>query len=267
MSERLTGYQSAWREYALKAAMAIMVLTNPLVISLMPDPQALLLAAGLAMVFMATGLLPSTGLQQSSVLAGTSLAALYLSSAYSILYIPFLVAGLLFIMPRRHLHRHTVGFLIVLLLPAILAVLSAAYLDFLGALDRTDAIFRAQEWFSMRQPLPGADRWLARYGGHFQTAAASALVWTVFLTPLGVLRLVRERLRTGGRQAAYVIASLVLAPAMAAHFAVPVSPLVFFGAMLAANIPFMPTLSGRLALIGLALAWAGGQGAVWLYAS
>ncbi|NHK27990.1 hypothetical protein FF098_008750 [Parvularcula flava] len=180
---------------------------------------------------------------------------------------PFLIAGLVIIMPRRHLHRHTVGFLIVLLLPVILAIFSAAYLDFLGAFDRTAAIFSARDWFAARQALPGADIWLARFGGHFQTAAASALVWTVFTAPLPVLCLVRERLQTGGRHAAYVMLSLILAPAIAAHFTLPVSPLVFLGAMLAANIPFIAATPSRMALAGLTLAWASGMGAVWLYAS
>jgi len=256
-----------WWPRVQQAAIALLILTNPLIVTLFADPQALLLIAGLALVFMASGLLPRAGLQQASVLAGASLAALYLSSAYSILYMPFLIAGLILIMPRRHLHRHTVGFLIVLLMPVILAVLSAAYLDFLGALDRTNAIFNTRDWLAARQTLPGADLWLTRYSGHFQTAAASALVWTVFIAPLPVLHLVRQRLQTGGRHAAYVILSLILAPASAAHFSLAISPLVFLGAMLAANIPFIPVTPSRIAFPGLVFAWAAGQGAAWLYAS
>lgn len=263
----LPGQRATWQAWAVQAVMALLLLTNPLVLALLADPQALLLAAGLAMTFLATGLLPRTGLHQASVLAGVSLAALYLSSVYSIFYIPFLIAGLVIIMPRRHLHRHTLGFLVVVLLPVILAILSAAYLDFLGALDRTDAILHAGEWFAARQPAPGTDLWLSRYGGHFHTAAASAIVWTVFIAPLPVFRLASAWGRAGARHAGFVLISLTLAPAMAANFALPVSPLVFFGAMLAANIPFIPAVPARIALIGLGLAWAGGHATVWLYAT
>ncbi|GGD13784.1 hypothetical protein [Aquisalinus flavus] len=261
------GQRAAWHQWAVQAVVALLLLTNPLIIALFADSQALLLAAGLALVFMATGLLPRTGLQQASVLSGASLAALYLSSVYSILFMPFLISGLVIIMPRRHLHRHTFGFLVVLLMPVILAVLSAAYLDFLGALDRTDAIFHARDWFAARQPLPGADLWLSRYGGHFQTAAAGAIVWTVFIAPLPVVRLVTAWGQASARHAGFVIISLILAPAIAANFSLPVSPLVFFGAMLAANIPFIPVVPARMALTGLGLALAGGQCTVWLYAS
>ena len=259
--------KARWRHLAAQIVIAVLLLTNPLILHMMADPQALLLVAGLGLVFMATRLLPRTGLQQSSVLAGVSLAALYLSSAYSILYMPFLVAGLVIIMPRRHLRQHTAGFFIVLLTPVVLAIASAAYLDFLGTFDRSAAIFDTQDWFADRQPLPGADLWLARFGGHVHTAAASALIWTALIAPLTMFRLVAAWGRAEARHAGYVIAALVLAPAFAAHFALPVSPLVSFGAMLSANIPFLPAIPMRIAVAGLCFASAAGLGAAWLYTS